>query len=491
MTTLSSMFRSRDASPRRFVWLLDSPAALVAMFSLALLVRVLIAPHFGYYADLKIFQHWAVRLDDVGPHKFYAEAWADYPPGYLYVLWLIGKVSSQPGFVLLKMPAILGDLGLAWIAGTFARRIAPASLNERLPLRPLVAAAVLFNPAVIMLSTVWGQVDVVPAVFVLWSLFLLFTGPQSLRREITAFLLFAVAIAMKPQAGFVFPIMLFALYLRHLHRRPRSELADGALRIGVSGSLALGLLFLSALPFGLGPVKLLHFYSHSASIYPFTSANAFNLWGAVGFWRHDSAGSGDFVAVAGIPALYLGMLALVAGAILVVWRALRAIERGADQARVLTIAAAAVSLLAFALLTRMHERYMFYSLAFLAPLVFVRALRVAFATLSGLFFLNLWWVYAYNNSGGMLGHPRPPCSLPAPGCLGVDWTFGGLVMDTWQKKVWSIAVTAIAIAVAWFGVRWVERSQPDSAESVRVRSPRVRAPSLNSHLTSPRRSRAS
>jgi hypothetical protein len=238
-------------------------------------------------------------------------------------------------------------------------------------------------------------------------------------------------------------------------------------------------------------VKLLRFYSNSASIYPFTSANAFNLWGAVGFWRHDSAGSGDFVAIAGIPALYLGMLALVAGAILVILRAGQAIQRGANPACALTVAAAAVSLLGVTLLTRMHERYMFYSLAFLAPLVFVRALRVAFATLSGLFVLNLWWVYAYNNSGGGFEHPRPRCALPAPGCFGVDWAFGGLVMDTWQKKVWSIAVTAIAIAVAWFGVRWVERSRTDGIESPRVVSPRVGAPSVSSDLTSPHRSRTS
>ena len=41
---------------------------------------------------------------------------------------------------------------------------------------------------------------------------LLFTRPRSLRREILALLLFAVAIAVKPQAGFVLPVLLYALY---------------------------------------------------------------------------------------------------------------------------------------------------------------------------------------------------------------------------------------------------------------------------------------
>jgi len=190
----------------RLAWRLDTPAGLVAMFSVGFLIRVLIAPYIGFYGDLRLFRIWASRLGEVGPHSFYVQGqFSDYPPGYLYVLWLIGKLSATPGYLLLKLPAILADLGLAWIAATLAVRIAPTSLKERLPVRALVVAAVLFNPAVIALSAVWGQVDAVPALFVLSSLLLLFTGPRSLRREIAAFMLFAVAIAMKPQSGFVLP----------------------------------------------------------------------------------------------------------------------------------------------------------------------------------------------------------------------------------------------------------------------------------------------
>jgi dolichyl-phosphate-mannose-protein mannosyltransferase len=461
MTTRAWIANARPNSFRHFVERLDTPKGLIGMFAAALLVRVLVAPYSGYYGDLKIFRAWAMRLDEVGLQRFYDAGWADYPPGYLYVLWLIGKASVQPGWLLLKLPAILGDLALAWIAGTFAVRIAPRTLRERLPLRPVVAAAVLFNPAVIMLSAVWGQVDVLPAVFVLWSLYLLFTGPRSFGREIVALLVFAVAVAMKPQSCFVLPAILYALYRRHLLRRPRSELPQGALTIGFSGALSLGLWALSGLPFGLSPLELVRFLRESASLYSVTSANAFNLWGIVGFWQRDTPGRGDFVSVVGISALHLGILLFAVGAAVVLWRTHRAIERGANEGLALTVAAAALGLLAFALLTRMHERYMFYSLAFLAPLVFVRQLRWAFALLSGLFFLNLWWVYAYSNSRGDLGRS---CALPFPGCFGFDPIFGGFANDTWQKKLWSAAVTGIAIAVAWFGVRWAERSRQADGE---------------------------
>jgi Gpi18-like mannosyltransferase len=433
------------------------------MFTVAFFIRVLIAPHFGFYGDLRLFKMWAARLDEVGSHRFYVQGqFADYPPGYLYVLWLLGKLSAAPGYLLLKLPAILADLGLAWIAGTFAVRLAPPALRERFPVRALVAAAVLFNPAVIALSTVWGQVDSVPALFVLSSLLLLFTGPPSLRRELTAFVLFTVAIAMKPQSGFVLPIMIYALYRRHLLGRSRPELLEGVLRVAAPAVLALDIWSVSGLPFGLGPVELYRFYRHSASIYPVTSANAFNLWGAVGFWRNDSTGD-RVLTVAGVSALHIGMLAFILGVVLTLWRLHRALERGADEARELTVAAATVSLLAYVLLTRMHERYMFLSLACLAPLVFLRPIRLVYAGLSGLFVLNLWYPYAYFNAQWEVQDLRFNPWF--------DWVFGGFETDTWQKKLWSLAVTGIALLLAWRGLSWAraeaaarERAPADPAK---------------------------
>ena len=178
-----SISPSQRESFRELAWRLDTTRGLVAMFSLAFLVRILIAPHFGFSIDLNFFRTWARELHEVGPHRFYStDHTADYPPGYLYILWLLGSISATPGYLLLKLPAILADLGLAWIGGTFAERLAPGSLKERLPVRAVVAAVVLFNPAVVALSAGWGQVDSVPVFFVLASLLLLFTGAQTLRR---------------------------------------------------------------------------------------------------------------------------------------------------------------------------------------------------------------------------------------------------------------------------------------------------------------------
>lgn len=444
--------QARGVSLERLMWRLDTPAGLLVMFSAALLLRIAIAPHLGFFIDLRFFRTWATELRDVGTQGFYeADPIADYPPGYLYILWLIGKISASPGYLLLKTPALIGDLALAWIAGTFAARLAPSSMTQRVPVRAVVAAAVLFNPAVIALSAGWGQVDVVPVSFVLASLLLLFTGVPSLRREIAAFLLIGIAFSMKPQTCLVLPVMVYALYRRYLHHRPRPDLIDGGLSIALCGALSLCVWIASGLAFGLSPVELVRFYRESASVADVTSANAFNFWGVVAFWRNDASGD-DVFTVAGIPALYVGLLLLVAATGFVLWHAHRAIGRGADETRVLLVAGAVQSLLAFTVLTRMHERYLFLTLACLAPLVFARQFRFTYAALSALFLFNLWYPYSgFNTREGVEALRFQPW---------FDWIYGGFATDPWQKKAWSLAVVAVALLMAWRSLRWLEQLSP-------------------------------
>src|SRR3954451_2754701 len=134
---------SRDAL-RRFVGWVDTLAGLACMFAVAFGLGLLLAPVLGFYGDLRLYRLWADRLNEVGLRHFYAPGYfADYPPGYLYVLAFLGRLERSPGYTLLKMPAIVGDLVLAWIAAVFATRLAPGSLQQRVPIRAIVVCAVL------------------------------------------------------------------------------------------------------------------------------------------------------------------------------------------------------------------------------------------------------------------------------------------------------------------------------------------------------------
>jgi Gpi18-like mannosyltransferase len=438
---------------RRFVWWLETPRGLVAMFAVAFVLRLIIAPLLGFYGDLRLYRLWADRLNEVGLRHFYAPGYfADYPPGYLYVLTFLGRLERSPGYTLLKSPAILGDLALAWIAATFAMRLAPTALKERIPVRAVVAAAVLFNPAVLAVGAAWGQVDVVPAALVLGALLLVLTGRANWQRDLVAMLLFAVAIAMKPQSGFLFPVLGYALFRRYLYHRPREERWRNVGTLGVIGVLSLGLWAISGIPFGLSPTGLIDFYQRSSNTYPVTSAEAFNFWGLTGLWRGDTTGSsaGHVTYIAGIPAFTFGLGLFVIGTALLLWRAHRSIERGHDQARVLLVVAAATSLLAFTVLTRMHERYLFPAIACLAPLVLWRAFRWTYAAVSALFVINLWFPFAYFNLQWKVTalHTQPV----------FGWFFGSLgSTDTTQKKIWALLLVATCLILLFRGVFWIEQ----------------------------------
>ena len=67
------------------LWLILAGALLLRLL-LALLVE-------GYPYDMSCFVAWSDKLAASGPAAFYSEGYfADYPPGYLYVLWLMGEL---------------------------------------------------------------------------------------------------------------------------------------------------------------------------------------------------------------------------------------------------------------------------------------------------------------------------------------------------------------------------------------------------------------
>ena len=135
---------------------------------LRILVGGVLLPLSGFRIDVGDFTAWAQRLTDLGPGAFYETDYcSDYPPGYLYVLWLLGSIGQalQPLTLgaditpaLVKVPGVLADAGVAWMLFLYSRRFLDGRIGswsgERIG---LVAAAVyLCNPGTIFDSAVWG-----------------------------------------------------------------------------------------------------------------------------------------------------------------------------------------------------------------------------------------------------------------------------------------------------------------------------------------------
>lgn len=136
---LSEQFSFHNTSNRR--------SLLLLVFGGALLLRLLLAyTTHGFSNDIACFAAWADRIFTLGPGQFYsAEMFTDYPPGFMYVLYLIGALRSllqipyysDLHILLLKLPAILCDIACGFLLYREAvkRLHFPICRESLLPLR--------------------------------------------------------------------------------------------------------------------------------------------------------------------------------------------------------------------------------------------------------------------------------------------------------------------------------------------------------------------
>jgi predicted membrane-bound dolichyl-phosphate-mannose-protein mannosyltransferase len=419
-----------------------TPAGLLALFAGGLVLRLLLARGGGFPGDIGIFQSWAARLADVGPGGFYSpDYFADYPPGYLYVLWPLGELArvmfdgTLPVF-LVKLPGMLADIGLAYVVMRLASLVATASGNDRWWIRPAAASAILFNPPVVFLSAVWGQVDSVAALYALGGILVLAPANASLRREAGGAALLALAFATKPQMAFLLPVVALVLVLRHVRGRS-FEAGRVALRLGVPLASFAATWIALGIPFGLSPSGLVSFYADAGSTYPVTSVWAFNFWALPDFWRPDS-GAGGF-RLFGLPAVAVGMIAFGAAAVYALLRVYRAVAERRPDVEVMLAGGAAVVCISFALLTRIHERYLFLGLACLAPLIVYPRVRAVFGGIALLYMVNLFFPWVYYND------------LEGRETTKIGWLYDLLYGSTdhsAQKKLLGLVTGIVCVAVA-------------------------------------------
>jgi Gpi18-like mannosyltransferase len=235
----------------------------------------------------------------------------------------------------------------------------------------LTAAAVYaFNPAVIFDSAVWGQFDAVYTFFIVLSLLLAVKSKPKLSAAI-----FALAVLTKPQAVALAPLIAFLIYKKNGLKN----------LIFSSAVFALGI-FVVILPFDWSnPATFLsHIYFGAYNEFKFTSVNAFNIWGLIGFYKPDG----------NLFILGWGLFgAFVVSVLYVLYKRFNASDES------LIIFCAFMILLGFFMLpTRIHERYLFPTISMLAlTLPFMKKTRPLYAVLTGTLLLNQAYVLSFIN----------------------------------------------------------------------------------------------
>lgn len=226
--------------------------------------------------DQGTFVAWSNMLVKDGLRNFY-NSWSDYLPGYLYILWILGRIhlSILPQVFLYKLPANLADI----FTGILIYKILKKSKNEKWGL--IGAAIYLFNPAIFANSSLWGQVDSLTALLSIFAIYTL-SGAGELPSSIyLSSISLAFGTLIKPQTAFIFPVLLFLMIKNKWKWQ----------KIFTYSLIGLLIFICGFVPFWNHGTLFAFIYERlgiSANQYPYTSVNAFNFWGLLGFWQKDN-----------------------------------------------------------------------------------------------------------------------------------------------------------------------------------------------------------
>lgn len=238
--------------------------AIIVLIFLGVTVRIVLAlvVH-GYPDDIAFFKLWATSVAKDLPNFYVNPQAADYPPLYLYILFLIGKlgglgITGRYFVLLLKLPAIIADMISAYII----YRLAKKRISVEISL--LLAGFYVFNPAILTNSSLWGQVDSLFALFILFGMYFMIEEKLEL-----ASVMFAFSVLMKPQGIIFLPVLFFELVRR---KKIKNFLK--------SAGIALVVALLIVFPFNANRniLWIVELYKKTVAEYPYATMNAYNLF---------------------------------------------------------------------------------------------------------------------------------------------------------------------------------------------------------------------
>jgi Gpi18-like mannosyltransferase len=299
----------------------------------------------GHPFDINTFKSWATAAANNLLQVYSSTRSSDYPPLYMYVLFIIGKISSIPAMIpyyplLLKLPAIMADIATSYLIYKLAKKYLSLEISI------LLSAFYIFNPAIFINSTFWGQVDSFFTLIVVLSVFML-----SEKRIGLASALFTAAVLMKPQGIIFLPVLFFELL--------RQKNLKNFIKAAVS---ALGTAAIIVLPFSLnnGVLWIFELFSKTVGEYPYASVNAFNLFSLLGANFKNDASTWLLLSYHTWGMIFIVLITAYSWFIYI---------KGNSTAFIPAVALLQIAGV-FTLSTSMHERYLFPAAA-LAILAFI------------------------------------------------------------------------------------------------------------------------
>lgn len=376
----NDLSKKPKTTEKSYIWVL---------LALGFIIHIIAAASYrGHETDMNCFSAWSYQVFENGLSQFYlSDGFHDYPPGYVYIMYVLGALQSlfslegAAWWVILKLPSIVADMGIAYLAYKLA------SKNFKKSTASIISALILFNPAVILNTCIWGQVDSLLAFFAVLSIYFM-----AEKRFPHSFFAFGAAMLIKPQAIFFAPILVFGAVEEVF--KDKSFNGKKLFNLILWAAAAVACLFILFMPFGNNPIQgigiILSQYIETIGQYKYMTINAFNLYGIFGANWTELSGA---VSVIG----YLLMIAVVVFAGIVFFR-----KKGQEK---YYLTAFILIFGIYMLAPKMHERYGF-------PGIFMLIMLLASAPTGKNFilyclfslaqFFNIAWVlFIYETNPGM------------------------------------------------------------------------------------------
>jgi len=387
-----------------------------------------------FQVDVNTFQAWAVLLYEGGLSNFYyADTFTDYPPMYMYVLWVVGAIRYvfdlaffSPAFNLVTfMPAMICDVITGLLIYRLCRRIFADDVDKDFGKPFWISLAYLANPAVIINSSVWGQVDSIHTLLLFLALYAV-----SKKQTLPVYLLYGVAVLTKPQSLIVAPIFLYSAFY---YCKSRDYSLKAAATMFGYAAAAFAFMAVLSLPFtpGFDLSPVIRQYADTLGSYPFASVNAYNFYALTGGnWREIT----PFYALVSI-------LAISGVTFMSFW-----ILHRHWNGKTIFFSAALLFIITFVFSVRMHERYLLPALLFLlVAAIFTKrkkdkSLSALYVVFSVTLFINCADVLLmfYGVRLFTLGQPLPGVFRPTDEAMALV-SFVNVVMAVHALKVgWDI-----------------------------------------------------
>ena len=248
-----------------------------AVLFFALLMRIIISWFVkGYMVDVNCFRSWGHTMAAVGPAGFYeATSFCDYPPLYTYILALNSIISNvlggseQVSRIVFRLIPSLCDLAGCYIL--YRMMSGAKALSERSCF--LFLSLSVFNPATILNSAAWGQMDSV------LCLLLLCVAMYAVQGKWKAVLpLYVAAVLVKPQALMLGPLGLVFILMSWIRNRETRK------QIIIGTGISILILAAGIIPFSINQKWdwLIQLYIKTLGSYPYATVNTANLYYILG-----------------------------------------------------------------------------------------------------------------------------------------------------------------------------------------------------------------